>query len=155
MPSDLSRTIEQATFKYSPLNRAFEKHKKDWRTRKKISCSFRSFILPKNQQLKMGFQKILCEEAIIELNKIKERKKDRENFIKRNKDNFQNFWKTFGRNIYNGTITLKETNNDHADLLVKILNFKKQIKFKNLEKKNKRKMSLTTYIFFLNIGSKK
>ena len=39
----------------------------------------------------MGFQKILCEEAFIELNKIKERKKDRENFIKRNKDNFQNF----------------------------------------------------------------
>ena len=39
----------------------------------------------------MGFQKILCEEAIIELNKIKERKKDGENFIKRNKDNFQNF----------------------------------------------------------------
>ena len=35
LPSDLSRTIEQATFKYSPLNRAFEKHKKDWRTRKK------------------------------------------------------------------------------------------------------------------------
>ena len=25
----------------------------------------------------MGFQKVLCEEAIIELNKIKERKKDR------------------------------------------------------------------------------
>ena len=26
----------------------------------------------------MGFQKILCEEAIIELHKIKERKKDRQ-----------------------------------------------------------------------------
>ena len=97
----------------------------------------------------MGFQKILCEEAIIELNKIKERIKDRENFIKRNKDNFQNFWKTFGRNIYNGTITLKETNNDHADLLVKILNFKKQIKFKNLEKKKQKEDVLNNlYILF-------
>ena len=97
----------------------------------------------------MGFQKILCEEAIIELNKIKERKKDRENFIKRNKDNFQNFWKTFGRNIYNGTIILKETDNDHADFLVKILNFKKQIKFKNLEKKQQKEDVLKNlYILF-------
>ena len=39
----------------------------------------------------MGFQKILCEEAIIELHKIKEKKIERENVIKRNKDNFQNF----------------------------------------------------------------
>ena len=97
----------------------------------------------------MGFQKILCEEAIIELHKIKEKKIETENFIKRNKDNFQNFWKTFGRNIYNGTIILKETDNDHADFLVKILNFKKQIKFKNLEKKQQKEDVLKNlYILF-------
>ena len=34
--------------------------------------------------------------------------------------NFQNFWtiSTFDRNIYNGTITLKEADSDQANLLV-------------------------------------
>ena len=90
------------------------------------------------------------KKLLLNLIKLKKEKKiDRENVIKRNKDNFQNFWKTFGRNIYNGTITLKETDNDHADLLVKILNFKKQIKFKNLEKKQQKEDILKNlYILF-------
>ena len=39
--------------------------------------------------------------------------------------NFQNFRtvNTFGRDIYSGTITLKEANEDQSDLLVEILNF--------------------------------
>ena len=36
LPSDQSRTIEQAKFTYSPLDKAFEKQKKNnWITRKK------------------------------------------------------------------------------------------------------------------------
>ena len=38
IPSDQSRTIEQAKFKHFPLAKAFEKQIK---TRKKTSCSFR------------------------------------------------------------------------------------------------------------------
>ena len=65
---------------------------------------------------------------------------DRENlYYKTNKDtyNFKNFRTvgTFGRDIYNGTITLKQADSDQADLLVEILNFKKQAKSKHLEKK--------------------
>ena len=51
--------------------------------------------------------------------------------------NFQNFQaiNTFGRDIYNSTITLKEADKDQSDLLVEILNFRKQVKTKNTEKK--------------------
>ena len=54
--------------------------------------------------------------------------------------NFQNFWtkSTFGRDIYNGAITKREADNDQSDLLVKILSFRKQVKPKNLEKKQQK-----------------
>ena len=55
--------------------------------------------------------------------------------------NFQNFrtTNTFGRDIYNGTITLKEANEDQIDLLVEILNFREKVKAKNPEKKQIKK----------------
>ena len=45
---------------------------------------------------------------------------------------------TFGRDIYNGKITLKEADKNQSDLLAEILNFKKQIKPQNPEKKQKK-----------------
>ena len=58
--------------------------------------------------------------------------------------NFQNFWtiSTFDRNIYNGTITLKEADSDQANLLVEILNFKKRIKLKTSREKAAKKYVL-------------
>ena len=66
---------------------------------------------------------------------------------------FENFRKisTFGRDIYNGKITLKEANKDQSDLLVEILNFRKQVKPRCLEKNNRKKMFLKTYIVFLKL----
>ena len=82
------------------------------------------------------------KEAENELNRIKELEKtaDREKlYYKTHKDAciFQNFWTivTFGRDIYNGTITKKEADEDQDDLLVEILNFRKQVKPKNTQKK--------------------
>ena len=40
--------------------------------------------------------------------------------------------------INNGTITLKDSDKDQSDLLVKILNFRKEVKPKNPEKKQKK-----------------
>ena len=52
---------------------------------------------------------------------------------------FQNFRiSTFGRDIYNGTVTIKEAHNDQGDLLVEILNFWKQVKLKNTGKKQQK-----------------
>ena len=68
---------------------------------------------------------------------------DRENLYYKTNEytyNFQNFRtiNTFARDIYNGTITLKEADNDQRDLLVEILNFRKQVKLKNPEKKQQK-----------------
>ena len=45
---------------------------------------------------------------------------------------------TFARDVYKDTITLREADNDQSDLLVGILNFRKQVKPKNPEKKQQK-----------------
>ena len=65
---------------------------------------------------------------------------------------FQNFQtiRTFGRDIYNGEITLKEADEDQANLLVEIMNFKKKNRTtKSRKKKHEKKMFLKTCITFL------
>ena len=53
---------------------------------------------------------------------------------------FQNFRPVniFDRDIYNGTITIKEGDNDQNDLLVEMLNFRKQVTPKNPAKKQQK-----------------
>ena len=55
----------------------------------------------------------------------------------------------FGRNIYNGKITLKEANEDQSNLLVEILNLTSKTE-KSREKNNRKKMFLKTYIIFFD-----
>ena len=85
----------------------------------------------------------LTEEARNEHNKIKEMGKtvDREDLVYRRNEytySFKNFRaiNTLSREIYNGTITLKEADKDQSSLLVEIINFKRNIKPWNQEKKN-------------------
>ena len=54
---------------------------------------------------------------------------------------------TFRRDIYNSTITMKEADNDQSKL-AEVSNFRKQVKLKNPDKNNKKKMFLKTYISF-------
>ena len=56
---------------------------------------------------------------------------DRENLVYRTNEytySFQNFRtiNTFGRDVYNGKLTLKEADEDQSNLLVEIMNFKKE-----------------------------
>ena len=70
---------------------------------------------------------------------------------------FQNFRtiRTFGRDIYNGEITLKEADEDQASLLNEIKNFRDKTKPQDEEKKNrKKKMFLKTCITFLRAEKK-
>ena len=92
------------------------------------------------------------------LYKIKEIEKkgcQRKIYYKTNKHtfNFQKFQtiSSFGKNFYNGAITTKEANEDQGDLMVEIFNFRKQVKPKNSEKKQQKKMFLKTYIIFLKL----
>ena len=82
------------------------------------------------------------DEAKKELDRINEIEKtvDREKLIYKTKEytySFKNFRtiKTFGRDIYDGKIILKEADEDQADLLSEIISFKKITKPKTIEKK--------------------
>ena len=85
----------------------------------------------------------LNDEAKNELNKFKtkiEKTVDRESLIYRESEYkyiFENFQtiKTFGRDINNGKITLKEVDEDQSNLLVEIINFKNKPKPQDPKKK--------------------
>ena len=143
MSSDQSRIIKQASFTYSPLGKAFEKQIKTIEEQGKNEVEALEVLKPNTQKLIIQDaipENTLSEGAKNELNKIKEIEKtvDRENlYYKTNEHtyNFQNFQTIiiFGRDIYNGTITLKEADKGQSDLLVKIFNFRKQVQLKNPE----------------------
>ena len=96
------------------------------------------------------------DEAKKELDKIKEIEKtvDREKLVYKTNEytySFENFQtiKTFGKDIYDGTITLEEANDYQTDLLVEIMNFRKNTKPKSLEKKQEKEIVLENlYKFF-------
>ena len=101
-------------------------------------------------------ENVLNNEAKKELDKMKEIEKnmDREKLVyKTNKYtySFENFHtiKTFGKDIYDGTITLEETNDYQTILLAEIINFKEKTKPKSQEKKEEKKIVLENlYNFF-------
>ena len=84
-------------------------------------------------------------EAKKELDKIKEIEKsvDREKLIYETNEytySFKNFQtiKTFGRDIYEGKITIEEANEYQTDLLAEIISFKKYTKPSSQEKKQEK-----------------
>ena len=91
-----------------------------------------------------------------EIDKITEIEKtvDREKLLYRASEytySFQNFRtiRAFGREIYNGKITLKEADEDQASLLNEIIDFREKTKPEDEEKKKKKKHVLTNlYKFF-------
>ena len=101
-------------------------------------------------------------EAKKELDKIKEIEKnvDKEKLVYETNGytySFKNFQaiKTFGRDIYEGKITIEEANEYQTNLLAEIMNFRKNTKPKSREKKNnKKKLCLKTCIIFLRVEKK-
>ena len=102
------------------------------------------------------------DEAKKKLDKIKviEKNVDREKLVYETDEytySFKNFQtiKTFGRDIYEGKITIKEADEYQADLLTEILNFRKNTKPRSQEKKTrKKKLFLITCIIFLRVEKK-
>ena len=101
----------------------------------------------------------MTEEAKNQLDKIKEIEKmvDREKLVYKTNEytyDFRNFQTitSFGREIYNGKITLKEADRYQGDLSVDVLNFGKQIKPKNPKRKQQKEdilKSLYNFYFYL------
>ena len=86
------------------------------------------------------------DKAKKELDKIKEIEKnvDREKLIYETNEytySFKNFQtiKTFGRDIYEGKITIEEANEYQTNLLAEIMNFRKNMKPKSQEKKTRKR----------------
>ena len=131
---------------YSPLGKAFEKQIKTIEDQgeeqiKAIQNNTKEVtiknIIPEN---------ILKDEAKIEIDKITEIEKtvDREKLVYRASEytySFQNFRtiRAFGRDIYNGEITLKEADEDQVSLLNEIINFREKTKPQDEKKKKKKK----------------
>ena len=96
------------------------------------------------------------DEAKKELDKIKKnRKKCRQREISFEIDeykySFKNFQtiKTFGRDIYEGEVTIKEADEYQADLLTEIWDFRKYTKSRSEEKKQEKEIVLQNlYKFF-------
>ena len=89
------------------------------------------------------------DEAKKELDKIKEIEKniDREKLIYKTNEytySFKNFQtiKTFGRDIYEGKITIEEADKYQTGLLVEIMNFRKNTKPRSQEKKREKEIVL-------------
>ena len=59
--------------------------------------------------------------------------------------------KTFGRDTYNGKITLKEAGEDQSNLLVEIMSFKNKTKPQDPKKKQEKKILLKRCMHFLMV----
>ena len=162
-PSNQRQIIEQAKFTYSPLGKAFEKQIKTIENQgeKQIKA-----IQDNKKQLtntqEVTIQNIIPEnifndEAKKEIDKISEIEKtvDREKLVYRASEytySFQNFRtiRTFGRDIYNGEITIKEADEDQSSLLNEIKNSRDKTKPQDVEKKTQKKKDVlkNLYNFF-------
>ena len=145
MPSIQQQIIEQTTFTYSPLGKAFEKQTKAIEDQGKKQVDALNTLKFNNQ---LTIEDVIPknalnnDEAKKELNKIKETEKNvnREKLIYDAGEytySFKNFQtiKTFGRDIYEGKITLGKANDYQTDLIAEIINFKKNTKSRSQEKK--------------------
>ena len=157
LPSNQKQIIEQAKSTYSPLGKAFEKQTKtiEDQGEKQIKAMNDTTIkkyIPEN---------ILNDEAKKELDKMSEIEKnvDREKLVYKTNINiydFQNFQtiRTFGRDIYNGEISLEEANEDQETLLDEIVYFNKKTKPRNERKKQEKEDVIKNLHNFYN-GRKK
>ena len=152
LPSNQQQIIEQARFTYSPLGKPFEKQMKTIEDQGQKQVEALNTLKSNNQ---LTIEDVIPknalnnDEAKKELDKIKEIEKnvDREKLIYEANDytyNFKNFQtiKTFGQDIQEGKITVKEADEYQKDLLVEIKSFKKHAKPRSLEKKNKQKKEI-------------
>ena len=152
LPSNQQQIIEQAKFTYSPLGKAFEKQTKTIEDQgekqiKAIQDNKKQLTNTQEVTIKNIIpENILNDEAKKEIHKISEIEKsiDREKLVYRASVysySFQNFRtiKPFGRDIYNGEITLKEADEDQASSLNEIMNFRHKTKPQDQEKKQEKK----------------
>ena len=163
MPSNQQQIIEQAKFTYSPLGKAFEKQTKTIEDQgkkqiKAIQDNKKQLTNTQEVTIKNIIpENILNDEAKKEIGRISKIEKTvyRVELVYRASEytySFQNFRtiKTFGRDIYNGEITLKEADEEQSSLLNEIRNFRDKTKPQDEGKKKQKKKDVlkNLYNFF-------
>ena len=149
LPSKQYQIIEQARCTYSPLGKAFEKQTKaiEGQGQKQVDALN---TLKSNNQLTnedvIPKSALNNDEAKKERDKIKDIEKnvDREKLVYETNEytySFKSFQtiKTFGRDIYQGKITIEEADKYQTDLFAEIMNFRKNTKPRSQEKKTRKR----------------
>ena len=152
LPSNQQQMMEQARFTYSPLGKAFEKQIKTIEDQGKKQVEALNTLKSNNQ---LTIEDVIPKNALNnheakkELDKIKEIEKnvDREKLVYKTNEytySFKNIQtiKTFGRDIYEGKIMIEEADKYQTDLLVEIMNFRKNTKPRSQEKKQEKETVL-------------
>ena len=164
LPSNQQQIIEQAKSTYSPLRKTFKKQittiedqgKKQveavdtLKSNKKLTVED---VIPKNALNNDEAKKDLDETKEIEKNKGREKLVYEANEYTYSFKNFQTI-KTFGRDIYEGNITLEKANKYQSDLLVEIMNFREKTKPQSPEKKQEKEIVLKNLCNFF-VGREK
>ena len=138
LPSKQQQIIEQAKFTYSSLGKVFEKQIKATEDQGQKQVEALDTLKSNNQ---LAIEDVIPKNALNndevkkEIDKIKEIDKnvDREKLIYETNEytySFKNFQtiKTFGRDIYEGKITIEKANEYQTNLLAEIICFKKHAK---------------------------
>ena len=159
LPSNRQQIIEQAKFTYSPLGKAFEKQIKTIEDQGKKQVDALNTLKSNNQlTIKDVIPKhaLNNDESKKERDKIKEIEKnvDRERLIYETNYytySFRNCQtiKNFGKDIYEGKITLEKASEYQTDLLAEIINSKKNTKPRSQEKKQEKEIVLSSLYNFL------
>ena len=147
LPSNQHQIIEEAKFTYSPLGKAFQKQIKTIEDQSKKQVDALNTLKSNNQ---LTIENVIPKNALNnneakkELGRIKEIEKniDREKLVYEI-DEYTYIFKnvqtitTFGPDIYEDKITIKEADEYQADLLTEIMSFRKNTKPRSQKKKQK------------------
>ena len=156
IPSNKQQIVEQVKFSYSPLGKAFEKQTKIIEDQVNALNTFKS-------DNKLTIEDIIPKSALIndeskkELDKIEKIEKsiDREKLVYNASDytyDFRNFRtiRTFGRDIYEGKISLEEADDDLSNLIDETKIFKQKTRPQNNNKKQEKEIVLENLHKFYN-----
>ena len=164
LPSSNQQIFEHARFTYSPLGKAFDKQIKAVEDQGKKQVDALNTLKSNNyKKLEIKNENITPkrafanDEAKEEFNKIKiiEKNVDREKMVfdaDKYRYDFRTFKtiRTFGKDIYEGKITLEEADKEQSYLADEIDKFIKETRPKNVDKKRERKIVMKNLRDFLN-----
>ena len=158
LPSNRQQIIEQAKLTYSLLGKAFEKQIKTIEDQGEKQVDALNTLKSNNQ---VTIEDVIPKRALnndeakkkLEKNKEIEKNVDRERLIYETNYytySFRNFQtiKNFGKDIYEGKITLEKASEYQTDLLAEIINSKKNTKPRSQEKKQEKEIVLSSLYNF-------